>query len=273
MQKIRKLVVGAGALAKQLLIYVAYTPHRKVLAINPRHDDVYVVSFPKSGATWIDFLLANTNIIMSNIDREVTFYNVHHFVPDIHDSIDLSPVVLTFPGFRFIKSHSPYNPLYKNVIYVVRDPRDVLVSYYYFMKGLGGYSGSLSQLIRSEMYGISAWLKHVEGWIDNSPASLPFFMIKYEDLKLNAESELFKVYEQLGYVIPDSILSKAVEMSSFSNMKVAEKKLNYGGRPVTNNFKFMRKGVSGEGKDEISASDHEYIINHAGDMLSRLGYI
>jgi hypothetical protein len=272
MNKVIRLIKGLKLTAVDFFEYFSNASYKKELAANPLHDDVYIVSFPKSGATWMDFLLANTNLSMSRSIRTVTYYNVQQLIPDVFDT-DLSPLDFPFPGFRFIKSHSDYNPFYKNVIYVVRDPRDVLISYFYFLRDLGQHSGTLSELIRSKKYGILAWKNHVLGWLDQSPVSLPFMMVRYEDLKSKCESEISRLYGQLGFSIPEEVLKKTTELSSFSNMKALEKSLNYGGRPIGEKFQFMRKGTSGDGKLEISKADNDFILQQAGDILKRLGYL
>jgi hypothetical protein len=267
------LIKGFSGSCKDIARAIAYSQERKLTPIQPRNDDVYLVSFPKSGATWMNFLIANVNIAMSGVDRVVTFYNVHQYVPDIHDSRELGTPLLSFPGFRFIKSHSELNRYYNNLVYIVRNPEDTMISYYNFLRGLGQFNGTLSDLIESERLGIRSWTSHVESWIFHSPASLAFMMVRYEDLKRDPAVELERIYYQLGFSLQKTVLDKAVELSSFSNMKKLEEDLNYGGRPIMENFQFMRSGQSGEGKAELSKSDIVKIGNCAGHLMERLGYL
>lgn len=236
------------------------------------HDDLYLVSFPKSGATWMDFLMANVHLQMSGQNRKVTFFNVHNFIPDIHYSRDVKPLAMHFPGFRVMKSHSDLNPYYKNVVYVIRDPRDVMVSYYHFVRGLGTFNGAISEFIRTEKYGIRAWVRHAKGWWESSPVSLPFILIRYEDLQKDAAGQLIRLYDFIGYDVPISVIEKAIELSNFDAMKSLEKKLNYGGRPVGKKFSFMRKGKSGTSSSDLSAEDIQYIEEEAGSLLDTFGY-
>jgi len=273
LNKYYQFIKGLSGACKDVARELAYSQERKLLPINPRHDDVYLVSFPKSGATWMDFLIANVNIAMSDADRVVTFYNVHQYVPDIHDSRELDTPLLSFPGFRFIKSHSDLNKYYNNVIYIVRNPGDTMISYYSFLQGLGRFNGTLSELIKSERFGIRSWAKHVESWLFHSPASLAFMMVRYEDLKSDPSSEIERVYRHLGFSLPQTVLDKAVNLSSFSNMKTLEEDLNYGGRPIMDGFQFMRSGQIGESKAKLSESDKAHIQNGAGHLMERLGYI
>src|SRR5579862_3428641 len=89
-------------------------------------DDTFLVSYPKSGNTWVRFLLAN--LIYPN--EEIGFSNINRVLP--------SPDVLSrrflkkLPRPRILKSHQPYDLRFRRVVYLVRDPRDVVISEYHF---------------------------------------------------------------------------------------------------------------------------------------------
>src|SRR5881227_2930975 len=78
-------------------------------------DDVFLVSYPRSGNTWIRFLIGN--LIYPN--DPVTFANLEQRIPSIY----------TYPNHvlrrlpRVLKSHEVFDPRYPRVIYIVRDPR------------------------------------------------------------------------------------------------------------------------------------------------------
>ena len=272
LNKIKKILEGGFVGLKDILVWVSHSKYRLNCPVHPRHDDVFFVSFPKSGATWMNFLVAGVNLSMSDDMRKPTFFNIHQLIPDLHDCRDIGMPSLPFPGFRMIKSHSPINPYYRQVVYVVRDPRDVMLSYYYFMRGLSAFDGTVSEFIRSKIYGIESWVGHVEGWFEQSSPSVAFLTVKYEDLKLSPETELSRVYSFLGYDLPENIVAKAVEQASFENMKKAEQKLNYGGRTIAKAFQFMRKGKASQGVVELGATDLQFINDKAGHLMEALGY-
>jgi hypothetical protein len=267
------LMRGVKTLLVDELVAVRRHEDRRTTAASPRHDDLYVVSFPKSGATWMNFLMANLHLRMSGLNRKVTFFNVHDVVPDIQSTRDINQEPLPFPGYRVMKSHAGFNPNYLKVIYLVRDPRDALISYFHFLQGLGQFDGSLSQLVRSEQYGVAAWARHVEGWL-KSPASLSIDFVRYEDLLRNPRGELLRVYGLLGHELDDDILEAAIEASSFEKMKTSEQEWNYGRRPdiISKNLKFMRSGKSGEGKNSLSAEDLEFIADLAKKYMQHFAY-
>jgi hypothetical protein len=270
--KLKSMLSGICAAHRDFARDMANYRQRKLVAVPPYHDDIYVVSFPKSGATWMDFLMANLHLRYSGSQKQVTFFNIHQIIPDINLSPHVRPECLSFPACRVFKSHSDFNPYYNHVIYVVRDPRDVMVSYYHFMKGIGQFSGSLSEMLRSREFGVHAWCKHVDGWFKQSSPSTRMWLIRYEDLKADPQKTVKALYEQIGYELSDDLLAQAIEASSFTNMKRLEAEYGYGGRELARNFKFMRKGAAGGWKDDLSADDVEFIGRVARTSMNAFGY-
>src|SRR5271155_3180145 len=78
--------------------------HDEYLPRPRQDDDLFIVEFPKSGITWLTFLIANINIILSNDHREVTFFNISDFVPEPQTTKYLGPEKLSAPGFRCLRS-------------------------------------------------------------------------------------------------------------------------------------------------------------------------
>ena len=88
-------------------------------------SDIFLVSYPRSGNTWLRFVLG-TYISGENVD----WINLEYIFPDIYKCSEDFLSKLQSP--RYIKSHHPYDSRYNKIVYVVRDPRDVLVSYYFW---------------------------------------------------------------------------------------------------------------------------------------------
>ena len=239
---------------------------------NPLHDDLYIVSFPKSGTTWLNFLLTNVNLKMSGKDQQVTFFNHDDFIPDIEQVRCIKENILPFPGHRIIKSHTEFNPLYQKIIYLVRDPRDVMVSYYWFLKKLGAFQEDISQLIRSQTYGIAAWCRHVQGWVEKTSVQNKIDFIRYEDMKLVPLKVLTRIYTLLGHKIPAEVLDQSLALSSFENMKKLETDYNYGGDFRFPGYEFIRKGKSGDYRTEISQGDLDFIHEKASRWLLMFKY-
>src|SRR5690606_19622633 len=88
-------------------------------------DDTIIVGYPKSGTTWMRFLVAN----MLRPEWEITFRNLQEAVPGIHHPQIFDP---EFPRPRFIKTHFPSYDEFPRFVYIYRDGRDVMVSHYHY---------------------------------------------------------------------------------------------------------------------------------------------
>lgn len=92
-----------------------------------RKDDIFLVSYPKSGNTWLRFLFGNLIY-----EEGVNFTNIISKIPDIYTSSKQELDSIKSP--RIIKSHEPFLKCFQKVIYIYRDPKDVVVSYYFWFK-------------------------------------------------------------------------------------------------------------------------------------------
>src|SRR5580693_4534967 len=91
-------------------------------------DDTFVVSYPRSGNTWTRFLIAN----LVYPAETISFANIEQLIPDTSSQSNLA--LKRTPRPRIIKTHQYFDHRYPKVIYIVRDPRDVVLSYYDFQR-------------------------------------------------------------------------------------------------------------------------------------------
>src|SRR5271165_3843446 len=102
-----------GETINKILYAVNYALSRDIAgrAFHVWPDDIFLVSFPKSGNTWTRFLLGN----LMNPDRPVGFADIESVVPDIAVFPRANFRKLKRP--RLIKSHDCFDPRYRRVIY------------------------------------------------------------------------------------------------------------------------------------------------------------
>jgi hypothetical protein len=187
-------------------------------------DDTFLVSYPRSGNTWTRFLIAN----LISQGELVTFANIEKKIPD--PTAVNRKTLARIPRPRIIKSHECFDPRYKKVIYIVRDPRDVLVSYYYFQLKkrfiedgypMDRYTSRFVAGDTDNAYG--SWGENVAGWLATRGSSSKFLLLRYEDMIEHPSRELSKVASFLGIEPTLERLARAVEMSSVDRMRQLEK--------------------------------------------------
>jgi Sulfotransferase domain len=242
------------------------------MPVSPLNSDTYLVSFPKSGVTWLSFLLANVNLLLSgDQQRRATFFNINDLIPDIHVSRHIGRAATQAPGFRILKSHSPYHPGYTKVLLLVRHPLHVMSSYYAYSTGLQQFSGSIEEMIEHPNLGIDAWVRHTAGWLDNARPEISFRLIRYEHLRSQPHDHLREVYQLWGFSLQEDTISAAVERSSLRAMAADEERYN-AGHPALSGFEFVRRRDDREPRLQLSESVRTRIFNAAQPIVARLGY-
>lgn len=249
-------------------------PGDTALPVNPLSSDVYFITYPKSGTAWFAFLLGNINLLMSGMDRRMTFFGGDDIIPSLEISRHIPQPSTSFPGFRMIHSHSPYNPHFKNVLLLVRNPVEVMTSYYNYLQQLGAFSGDIRQFVDHPSFGIRAWISHTSGWLDGARASrvrTSLCLVKYEDLRDNPASELREIYSLMGFNLPDPVISAAIERSSLKAMQADEKRFN-ARNPAWVGFEHVRNEQNAGMRVPIDSDIVEKIRILARPLLDRLGY-
>lgn len=238
------------------------------------NDDVFLVSFPKSGNTWLAFILGNVLALGEGRGAVVNFYNVQDYIPEYDvDAFSLrSEGVAGFP--RIIKSHLPCTNAYPKVLLVVRDPRDVMVSYFHYLKGLQRIPENMpvGEVIRSEKYGIDAWVAHTEGWLKRADAGRRVRVYRYEDMLADPLGRLAPMLDILGRPVERATLEEAILRSGKERMKALEQTTRKPDYPLgRSDFAFVRKGQAGEGR-QLPEADLRYIEERAAGLMDLLGY-
>ena len=230
-------------------------------------DDTFLVSFPRSGSTWIRYLL--TNMIWN---RDVLTATVVRVIPGVHLRRDRD--LVRVPPPRLLKSHCPLNPRYPRVVYIVRDGRDVAVSYYYRRVTHGFVYGSFSPFLTAFLDGRvgsqGTWQDHVEGWLLRRSEQVPLLLVRFEDLKADTGGQLARLSDFLNISYGQKDLEEAIRSASFSNMRQMEEAR----RPrLDESDKFAtRKGIVGDWRHHFSAQDEALFWEKAGDAMRLAGY-
>lgn len=238
---------------------------RLLIRARSRRDDVVVASFPKSGRNWLLFLIANALLAGEEEERTVTFRNIHDLVPED------DPRNATLPGVDGITAtHREFDGRRGRVVYMIRDPRDVLVSYHDYLSGRWSHEvPPLEAFVESDRWGIPAWCRHVASW---APARSR--LVRYEELHEDTGGELRRLLDDLGLPVDDASVERAVERSSFQSMERIEREHGLPEREGADpSYRFMRKGTVGEGRTALDRASLQRMVELAGDTLRRYRYL
>ncbi len=225
-----------------------------------RADDVYLISFPRSGNTWLRYLLASM-LHGPQIDPAL----VAATVPDIHQS---DPAVRPGTGPLWVKSHmaATEGPLPARVVYLVRNGLDATASYHRYLRQRGRLAAddSLDEFLdRADMWPC-LWTVHVEGWLDALQArpESDSLMVRYEDLRGRTADELEKIVAFIGIDTSRGRIEEAIGLATRARMREDEARA---GRGSLNHV--------GGGADEKPAGlAAERFLTRARPTLLRAGY-
>jgi alcohol sulfotransferase len=231
-----------------------------------RSADVVVVSFGKSGRTWL-------RLLMSRV------YQQQHGLPErallgfdnFHARVSAIPRIF-FTHDNYIKdytgNHDSKADFYgKKVVLLVRDPRDVAVSQFFQWKHrmrpekkeLNDYPEhdadvSMLDFVLSPGGGLPRVIEFMNLWAAEAPRLSLFHVLRYEDLKARPDQTLSKLMAFIGTPASEEQVLEAVRFGSFDNMKKMEQQRTFwlsGGRMVPrdrsnpDSYKVRRAKVGG----------------------------
>lgn len=236
--------------------------YRSCTPISVRSSDLYLVEFPKSGITWFSSILASSFLLEAGISIRPSYYNLEQIICDVHVNRDI-PDNANYPYYRVIKSHSEFNPFYRQVIYLIRNPFSVMSSYHHYQTAQRRFRGDLPAFVRSSRYGIDNWIRHVNSWV-TPKHEMKFHLIRYEDLKDDAFSAIQTLFENLGLVVSGEIIKTAIGMSDFEVMRRSNDL--YRLHAPMRNYDFVREGKRNAELDDVTRN---HILTRTGKLLER----
>jgi len=265
-------------LNEQLVAYARVITKRQAAArgLTVFPDDTFLVSFPRSGNTWTRFLVCN----LINPEHPVNFAELESRIPEIYFVPDRE--LRKFPRPRVIKSHECFDPRYRKIIYIVRDPRDVLISYYEFQlkRRVITEECSLEEFLPRFLESavepkIGSWRDHVVSWVATRGGHKDFLLLRYEEMLSNTQQEATKIASFLGLDSNSERIARAVELSSADRMRKLEKEQARqwsATRKTRQDKPFVRKAISGDWKSQLSETCVARIEAAWGDVMRSVGY-
>lgn len=272
--------------------------------------NIFLASYPKSGNTWMRSIIGNLYnfdkefdlkilksipllSIKQNFDKfENKIYsdnNVLHFDWVSQNIIECQKILNNKSNhLNIFKTHSVRHKKFTNetvnagFIYIIRDPRDVVVSF----KNFSGKS--IDKIIDELLFEktniintngaqelLSTWELNVLSWLNYT--TVPRLIIRYEDLKLNIKEIVIKVIDFLNNThriklnLTAEDIDQIIENSNFNNLKKIEDK--YGFDESSKHSSFFRTGTSNQWKDILSKTQLRLIENNLQTLMRQFNYI
>jgi len=238
-----------------------FTPMSEVVP-----EDIFIAGYPKSGNTWFQDLVAG--LVFGLISDKTHPKLVNDLVPDVH----CDPVYKRYQTPSFFKTHHKPRPEYKNVVYLLRDGRDAMVSYWHHQCAMERKEVDFLEMVQSGK-GLfpCKWHEHVTEWTAN-PYKARMITIKYEDLLAQPVRELERFCEFSGIEIDRPYIEMIVERASFKKLQKREERLGDATDVWPKDKAFFRRGVAGSHKDEMPEEVLNAFLAEAGETLKKHGY-
>jgi len=271
-----------------------------------------IVSYPKSGNTWMRALLGSLrsggvpvdiNDIGTGILPRLQFdwlFSVESSSLTLAEIAEVRPPFLREwaarapAGTVLMKAHeanlpwpgtavAPYPPdLIDGAIHIVRDPRDIAVSYagqlgvppdrtIEVMADPGWFvAGQRSRLSEQLPQLISTWSAHVSSWLDAPDFNV--CTVRYEDLLADTPAKLTEIAGFLGLDTNAEAVTRAVDNARFENLQRQEAAAGFREKPDWMP-RFFRRGQAGGWRDSLTPGQAARIERDHGETMMRLGYL
>ncbi|MFQ5536403.1 MAG: sulfotransferase domain-containing protein [Gemmatimonadota bacterium] len=234
-------------------------------------DDVLLACFPKSGSTWVRFVLANLLSLRFWDGAPLDFATLDRTLPELGVNRLGAPWPYGALLPRVVKTHKPAWPVLAGpqAVLLVRDPADVVVSFYHHDRGQGGIRGrgaTLSEFLRHPRYGLPGWTRHARSWMERGAP-----VVRYEDLHADPEGAFRRLLDLIAAAVPDDLLRTALDRSTVEATRRAEERSGLAPeKGFAPDFRFVRSASVGEGRAALSPADRawmaRYLRSHGVDL-------
>ncbi|MFB9050919.1 sulfotransferase domain-containing protein [Sphingobium indicum] len=241
--------------------------------------DAFLVSYPKSGRTWLRYLLscyfAESAKLGFEPDLTSTFRILPNFDRDPVRGIDAFIGRTGEAGLPLILvSHLPYRErlfLDRPVLFLVRDPRDVIVSaYFHATRHKKSFSGDMAAFLDEPKYGMAALIAYLNGWAAGL-AGRPHHLISYEHMLAEPMPAVAGILAFLGVEPQPEMLARAVAAAQFDRMRDKERDGGIPGHDYDRNDDQslrMRSGKAGAFGEWLRPDQADLVLERCRSDLS-----
>ena len=282
---------------------------------------VWIACWPKSGSTWLRTVLTNClrddgqpasindlvggwlhgrdefddylGLDSSHMTEEETSRHLARFRAAVAEELSAAPTAgarsrghepmfaKTHEAYR-LPSGSPRFPRGGKVVYLMRNPLDVVVSYAYHLNRsvartiqLMNHWQAHEGLDRNGIYNrlpepMTTWSNHALSWIEQAEQTV--HVARYEDLLADPCGGFGAIARFAGLDLDDERLDHAIEHSAFHRLRVQESEAGFKEKQPTAPS-FFRAGTAGSWRDELAPEQVRAIIDAHGHVMERFGYL
>lgn len=282
--------------------------------MNPnKRNIVWLASYPKSGNTWFRILLTNllsgtpSQVDFNDLQRipissdrgiidnylgldsaDLTYDEIRNLQPEVYKAISRES-----ENLAFIKTHDAWGSnnngihlfpkeVTKGVIYIIRNPLDVAISYSFHsdlpykntiqnLNNLDYRLCSNTEKLKFQIpQNLGTWSNHVISWVLKS--KLPVHTVRYEDMLSDTLGTFRGALEFLDLKYSNTKIETAIKNCSFKTLRTLEHQHGFNERNIHSKA-FFRKGSIDEWKTKLTKSQYLSIVNQHVRMMTRFGYL
>src|SRR6185503_17383138 len=156
-----------------------------------------------------------------------------------------------------IKTHALDSEKYDRAIHVVRNPLDVIESYFFWKRDVAKKKIEWDDNLRTT---VAEWREHTKHWL---AAACPVHRIRYEDLKARPAEELATILRWLGYEVAPKQIEAAVAAGQIENMRELNQELGE---------KFFRRGEVVKSYASFTTEQLAFVQNELREWIDQFGY-
>lgn len=234
-------------------------------------EDVFLVGYPKSGNTLLQVMMGS---LVYGLNSSAPKALNNSCITEFYNN----PYYFRYDKRHYFNSHELPRPEFKNVIYIIRDGRAAVKSFYHMQRNMGVKVDLDELYLNGGKTFRGTWNEHVKIWTEN-PFNANILFVKYEDLISDKTNEIRRICEFLNLDRTIEEIKVVEDVSSLENMKKMESSYSWQRIRSYQNWKskglFVREGKLYEESDDPT-SNQEVIrsfVDISAEMLRKYGYI
>ncbi|XP_074476768.1 sulfotransferase 2B1-like [Sebastes fasciatus] len=249
-----------------------------------RPDDIIIVTYPKSGTTWMQEIVP---LIVSGGDP-ASVETLHNWdrVPWLEQTRACILNLEERPSPRLLTTHFQYNMMPPSffevkpkVIYVMRNPKDVFMSSFHYRRMVTylvnpGPQGEFLHKFLDGKVMFGSWFDHVKSWL-NTEDKERIMHISYEEMIMDLKDSVARIAQFLQKSLDTEVIEKIADRCLFKNMK-QNNMSNYSAVPLEfmdqTKSEFLRKGIAGDWKNQLTVTEAEYFDAVYKDEMKDVDY-